>query len=103
MKIFFKNILVFLIVITTYTETNANQYCECISYATFPTPNGDLHYVAKCYVKGKEREVLESIHVKDVKTAKAKTEYLKKQYKIPTDACVTLPNGDVVYSPHSSF
>ncbi len=76
-----------------------DQYCQCISKLTFPAPNGQLNFVAKCYQNGEEKGILESRNVNNLEDARSRAADLMKKYKIKKDDCIQFPGGPMIFAP----
>lgn len=79
--------------------SKADDVCECISTFTYKTPNDQIRYVAKCYLRGEDMGILENTILPNQEAADQRTKYFMENYKIKKDACIVLPNGKMITIP----
>ncbi len=91
----FRYILISLLFLSMSSSLKANQTCHCISGTTFATPNGQYNYVAKCWVDGRENQILEETTVPTLAEAEKKTSTFMQHYNISPSACVPYPDGSM--------
>jgi len=79
--------------------SKANDICDCISTLTYPAPNNQVRYVARCYLNGEKKEVVEERTFNNQEEADQRTTSLLKAYNIQKNACIALPNGKMIKAP----
>ena len=79
--------------------SKADTVCDCISTFTYKTPKDQIRFIAKCYLYGEDKGILENTTVKNQEAADKRTDYFMEIYKIKREACIVLPNGKMIAVP----